>query len=213
MFSRYLSTEIVQRLVAAPDLVKLGGDKKLATVFFADIRGYTAFSEGKDPEFLIKILNEYFSEAVEVVVKHRGYIDKFIGDCIMAAWGVPLQTEEQDALSAVMCAMEIQQLASSTKRRFFKGEASGLKIGIGIHTGPLVAGNLGSARRMNYTVIGDTVNVASRMEGVAGPGEIIVTQETRNFLGDHFVLEKKKPVTVKGKSKPISIYSVLKRAD
>jgi class 3 adenylate cyclase/GAF domain-containing protein len=209
MFSRYLSSEVVQRLVMTPDLVKLGGDKKLATVFFADIRGYTSFSEGKDPEYLIQILNEYFTEAVEIVIKHRGYIDKFIGDCIMAAWGVPLQSEDKDALSAVSCALEIQQLTASKKRTFFKGSASKLKIGIGMHTGPLVAGNLGSSRRMNYTVIGDTVNVAARLEGVAAPGEIIITQETRDFLGDSFRLRKKKPVVVKGKSSPIPIYSVL----
>jgi len=212
MFSRYLSSEIVQQLVSAPDLVKLGGDKKLATVFFADIRGYTSFSEGKDPEYLITILNEYFSEAVEVVVRHRGYIDKFIGDCIMAAWGVPLQTEEQDAVAAVSCALEIQSLTSSPGRSFFQGEASALKIGIGMHTGPLVAGNLGSSRRMNYTVIGDTVNVAARLEGIAGPGEVIITQETRDFLADRFVLERRGPVRVKGKSQPIPIYAVLRTA-
>lgn len=212
MFSRYLSQEVVQRLVESPNLVKPGGDKKEATIFFADIRGYTSFSEGKDPEYIIKVLNDYFGEAVEIVVKHRGYIDKFIGDCIMAAWGVPLQTAEEDAYQAVSCALEIQQLVSSKKRTFFKGEASSLKIGIGMHTGPLVAGNLGSSRRMNYTVIGDTVNVAARLEGVAGPGEIIITDKTRKFIGSKFVLKKKKPVMVKGKSEPIHIYSVLKKA-
>ncbi len=212
MFSRYLSQEVVQRLVQSPKLVRPGGDKKEATIFFADIRGYTSFSEGKDPEYIIKILNEYFSEAVEVVIKHKGYIDKFIGDCIMAAWGVPLQTAEEDAFQAVSCALEIQELVASEKRTFFKGEASSLKIGIGMHTGPLVAGNLGSSRRMNYTVIGDTVNVAARLEGVAGPGEVIITETTKNFVGDRFVLEKRKPVKVKGKSEPIPIYSVLKKA-
>ncbi|RKX84424.1 MAG: guanylate cyclase [Spirochaetes bacterium] len=212
MFSRYLSQEVVQKLVESPNLVRPGGDKKEATIFFADIRGYTSFSEGKDPEYIVQVLNDYFGEAVEIVVKHRGYIDKFIGDCIMAAWGVPLQTAEEDAYEAVSCALEIQQLVASTKRTFFKGEASSLKIGIGMHTGPLVAGNLGSSRRMNYTVIGDTVNVAARLEGVAGPGEIIITDRTRQFIGDKFVLKKKKPVMVKGKSEPIHIYSVLKKA-
>jgi len=101
MFSRYLSQEIVQALMDQPHLVKPGGDKKEATILFADIRGYTTFSETKPPEYIIEMLNDYFSEAVEIVVNHRGYIDKFIGDAIMAAWGVPLQTEQEDAISAV----------------------------------------------------------------------------------------------------------------
>ncbi len=212
MFARYLSQEVVQQLVQQPNLVRPGGDKKEATIFFADIRGYTSFSEGKDPEYIIKVLNEYFSEAVELVIKHRGYIDKFIGDCIMAAWGVPLQTAEEDAIQAVSCALEIQELVASPNRKFFKGEASNLKIGIGMHTGPLVAGNLGSSRRMNYTVIGDTVNLAARLEGVAGPGEVIITETTKRLIEGYFEIEKRKPVRVKGKSQPIQIYNVLKKA-
>lgn len=212
MFSRYLSADLVQHLVDQPDLVRPFGAKKEATIFFADIRGYTSFSEGKDPEYIIEILNEYFQEAVEVVIRHQGFIDKFIGDCIMAAWGVPLQTVEEDAVNAVACAIEIQKLVDSTKRTFFKGKASKLKIGIGMHTGPLVAGNLGSVRRMDYTVIGDTVNIAARLEGVAKAGEVIITSETKKYLGDHFVLEKRDPVRVKGKARPLDIYAVLDQA-
>ena len=212
MFSRYLSAEVVRQLIESPDLVKLGGDKKEATIFFADIRGYTSFSEGKDPSYIVEVLNEYFSEAVEIVVKRKGYIDKFIGDCIMAAWGVPLQSVEEDAVLAVTCALEIQALVGSKERKFFRGEASRLKIGIGMHTGSLVAGNLGSSRRMNYTVIGDTVNVAARLEGVAGPGEVIITQRTREAIGDRFLLQPREPVTVKGKSEAIPIYRVLRKA-
>jgi adenylate cyclase len=211
MFSRYLSTEIVRTLMDTPDLVKPGGSKKEATIFFADIRGYTSFSEGRDPAYIIGVLNDYFSEAVEVVIRHRGYIDKFIGDAIMAAWGVPLQTVAEDAVQAVACSLEIQDLVRSKRRSFFKGDAANLKIGIGMHTGPIVAGNLGSSRRMNYTVIGDTVNVAARLEGVAGPDEVIITQTTRDYLGERFRLEERKPVRVKGKSQPLHIFRVLKQ--
>lgn len=211
MFSRYMSTEVVRSLMEAPELVKPGGDKKNATVFFADIRGYTSFSEGQEPEYIIEILNEYFSEAVEHVVESGGYIDKFIGDCIMAVWGVPLVSEEKDAINAVACALEIQQLIRSSTRRFWQKEASKLKVGIGINTGPLVAGNLGSQRRMDYSVIGDTVNLAARLEGVAKADEVIITQTTREYLGDHFKLEKRPAVRVKGKADPIQIYNVLKR--
>jgi len=212
MFARYMSKEVVQNLLETPELIKPGGAMRQATVFFADIRGYTSFSEGKDPQHIITVLNAYFGAAVEIVIKHRGYIDKFIGDCIMAAWGVPLQSEEEDAFHAVSCALEIQQLVASEKRKFFHGDAEHLKIGIGMHTGPLVAGNLGSSRRMDYSVIGDTVNVAARLEGVAKAGDVIITQNTTDLIGDAFKLKKLKPVNVKGKTEPIPIYRVLDKA-
>ena len=208
MFARYLSNDIVQSLVKSPDLVKPGGGTKHATVFFADIRGYTSFSEDKSPEYIIEVLNEYFTEAVEIVIKYGGYIDKFIGDCIMAAWGVPMVNETEDAIKAVSCAVEIQNLVNSTDRKFFQGKAAKLQVGFGMHTGDLVAGNLGSSRRMDYTVIGDTVNLAARLEGVSGAGEIIITEDTRQHLDDRFLIEPRKAVKVKGKVKPIKIYNV-----
>lgn len=211
MFSRYLSAEVVQHLMDSPDLVRLGGAGKKATVFFADIRGYTSFSEGRTPEYIVEVLNEYFSQAVEIVLKYKGFIDKFIGDCIMAAWGVPMTSEKEDAVNAVACALEIQKLIGDPKRTFFHGDAENLKVGIGMHTGYLVAGNLGSSRRMNYSVIGDTVNVAARLEGVAKAGEVILTEDTRKLLGDDFQLESREPVRVKGKVEPIHIYRAVKR--
>ncbi len=210
MFARYMSGEVLKSLMDSADQVHLGGDRKMATLFFADIRGYTSFSEGKEPEVIVDILNEYFTEAVEIVIKYNGYIDKFIGDCIMAAWGVPIVNEEKDAVAAVSCAVEIQELVRSTSRKFFKGIASGLKVGIGMHSGPLVAGNLGSQRRMDYSVIGDTVNIAARLEGVAAAGEVIITQKTRDLIGDHFKLKELQPVKVKGVEKPLHIFNVLK---
>jgi len=209
MFARYMSNEVITSIMEAPDSIKLGGDKREATVFFADIRGYTSFSEGRDPEVIVEILNEYFSEAVEYIVQHKGYIDKFIGDCIMAVWGVPMMPEEDDAIKAVSCAIAIQDLVRSSKRKFFYKEASHLRIGIGINTGPLVAGNLGSMQRMDYSVIGDTVNLAARLEGAAGADEIIISQATRDHIGDMFALEKRDAILVKGKEKPIQIYNVL----
>lgn len=208
MFSRYLSNDIINHLMEKPELVNPGGSKKNATVFFADIRGYTAFSETQDPENVIDILNEYFREAVEIVIEHGGYIDKFIGDCIMAAWGVPLSDEKEDAKRAVSCAIEIQKLVASKQRKFFRGAAEALKIGIGMHSGPLVAGNLGSSRRMDYSMIGDTVNLAARLEGVAGADEIIITDKTKILLDETFMLEKRTPVKVKGKKEAINIYNV-----
>ena len=211
MFARYMSADVLKNLMAAPEQVQLGGDKKDATIFFADIRGYTSFSEGKEPEYIIEVLNDYFSEAVEIVIKYNGYIDKFIGDCIMAAWGVPVVNGVKDAVSGVSCAVEIQELVKSKNRKFFKGKASHLKVGIGMHSGPLISGNLGSSRRMDYSVIGDTVNIAARLEGVAGAGEVIITEQTRDLIGDRFKLKELEPVKVKGKDKPLHIFSVLKQ--
>ena len=211
MFARYLSNELVESIMLQPELVRPGGDKKQATIFFADIRGYTSFSESKEPEYIIEVLNAYFTEAVEIIINHRGYIDKFIGDAIMAVWGVPLVTVEQDAINAVSCAVEIQARVQARDRVFFRGEANALKVGIGMHTGPLVAGNLGSARRMDYSVIGDTVNVAARLEGVAKGGDVIITESTRDLIGDRFKLQELEPVKVKGKERPIHIFRVIKR--
>jgi class 3 adenylate cyclase/PAS domain-containing protein len=209
MFARYMSQEVMASLMESPDNIKLGGDKRDATVFFADIRGYTSFSENHDPENIVEILNEYFSEAVEHVLKYKGYIDKYIGDCIMAVWGVPMMHGKDDAINAVSCAVAIQNLIRSTKRKIFRKEAKKLRVGIGINTGPLVAGNLGSMQRMDYSVIGDTVNLASRLESAAGPDEIIISQSTRDQLGEMFQLEKRDSIQVKGKEKPIQIYNVL----
>lgn len=210
MFSRYLSVDVVQHLMDSPGLIELGGSGKRATVFFADIRGYTSFSEGKTPEYIVEVLNEYFSEAVEVVLGYRGFIDKFIGDCIMAAWGVPMTSEEEDARNAVACALDIQKLIENPRRRFFRGEAEHLRVGIGVNTGYLVAGNLGSSRRMNYSVIGDAVNIAARLEGVAKAGEVIITESTKDLLGASFKVELRDAVMVKGKAEPIRIYRALK---
>ncbi|MCL2264460.1 MAG: PAS domain-containing protein [Treponema sp.] len=209
MFCRYMSNEVMEKLLESPDEINLGGDKRNATVFFADIRGYTSFSETRDPEEIIEILNEYFSEAVDHVVRFKGYIDKFIGDCIMAVWGVPMMHEKDDAFNAVSCALAIQETVRSAKRKFFRKRASNLRIGVGINTGPLVAGNLGSMQRMDYSVIGDTVNLAARLEGVAGPDEVIISRSTRNQLGDQFEYEERPAVRVKGKEKPVQIYNVL----
>ncbi len=209
MFASYLSEDIVSMLVEHPELVKPGGGSRNATVFFADIAGYTSFSEGKSPEYIVEVLNEFFEEAEPIVRKHKGYLDKYIGDCIMAVFGVPLDTGADDTIRAVRCAVDLQAIVNDPKRSFFKGAAENLRIQIGMHTGPLVAGNLGGSRRMDFTEIGDTVNVAARLEGVAGPGEIIISGDTRNDLGDAFELEKREAAKVKGKAKAITIYNVL----
>ncbi len=209
MFSRYLSEDIVHQLMLNPANVHLGGEKKDATIFFADICGYTSFSEGKEPEYIVEVLNEFFSVSLEVVIKYGGYIDKLIGDCIMAAFGVPMGKGDADAINAVSCAVEIQDLVRDKNRTFFKGQAEHLRLSIGMNSGPVIVGNLGSTRRMDYSVISDTVNVAARLEGVATADDIIISAATRDIIGDHFRLKELPPVKVKGKEKPITIFNVL----
>jgi adenylate cyclase len=209
MFSRYLSSDIVHQLMENPEFAALGGAKKEATIFFADICGYTSFSEGKEPEYIVEVLNEFFSVALEVVIKYQGYIDKLIGDCIMAAFGVPMPNGVQDSVNAVACAVEIQALVNDKKRKFFRGAAEHLKVSIGMNTGPVVVGNLGSSRRMDYSVISDTVNTAARLEGVATADDIIISATTRDAIGDRFKIKELPPVKVKGKEKPVPIFNVL----
>ena len=209
MFAAYLSEDIMRMLVEQPELVRPGGGMRTATIFFADIAGYTSFSEGRDPAVVVQVLNEFFEEAEPIVRRYRGYLDKYIGDCIMAVFGVPIENGPEDTVNAVGCAVELQELVGSTSRTFFRGEAEHLRIQIGMHTGPVVAGNLGGSRRMDFTEIGDTVNVAARLEGVAGPGEIIITEQTRGHLGDRFMVDPREPVKVKGKAEPIPIYNVI----
>jgi len=209
MFASYLSEDIVKMLVDHPELVKPGGGSRIATVFFADIAGYTSFSEGRNPEYIVQILNEFFEEAEPVVRKYKGYLDKYIGDCIMAVFGVPLDSGEADTINAVQCAVDLQELVNNPRRGFFTGDAENLRIQIGMHTGQLVAGNLGGSRRMDFTEIGDTVNVAARLEGVADPGEIIISDDTRQHLGDRFTLETRPPAQVKGKAQAIPIFNVV----
>ncbi len=209
MFSRYLSSDIVHQLMENPEFASLGGAKKDATIFFADICGYTSFSEGKEPEYIVEVLNEFFSVALEVVIKYQGYIDKLIGDCIMAAFGVPVPNGLSDAVNAVTCAVEMQAMVKDKQRQFFQGEAKHLKVSIGMNTGPVVVGNLGSSRRMDYSVISDTVNTAARLEGVAGANDIIISAATRDAVGDRFKIKELPPVKVKGKVKPVPIFNVL----
>ena len=149
MFSRYLSQDLVKNITENPRFGETRRRQEERHGFLRDITGYTAFSEGKDPEYIIEVLNAFFNEAVELIIDNHGYIDKFIGDCIMAAWGVPMKTEEEDAVMAVSTALRIHELVGSPDRSFFKGDAAKLKISIGMASGPLVAGNVGSSRRMD----------------------------------------------------------------
>jgi adenylate cyclase len=207
-FGKYMTDAVVDHLMAGK--VQLGGETLTATILFSDIRGFTAISEKMDAKQLVGLLNEYFTEMVDVVMREDGVVDKYIGDAIMAVFGAPV-AKPDSAISAVRAAVGMRHaLAELNKKLAARGEKQ-IETGIGIHTGEVVAGNIGSEKRMEYTVIGDTVNLASRLEsatkelGVA----ILIGQDTYDLVKDHFELRQVKEITVKGREQPVMTYEVL----
>ncbi|HEY0463502.1 MAG TPA: adenylate/guanylate cyclase domain-containing protein, partial [Polyangiaceae bacterium] len=207
-FSRLLSPNIAQRVLSGELEVKKGGQLVgECTVFNSDIRGFTPLSEGTRPEALVDLLNEYFEQMVEVLFKYEGTLDKFMGDGIMALWGAPV-AHPDDALRSVSCALEQMEALGKFNRLRIEGGSQPLAIGIGIHTGPLVAGYIGSSKALSYTVIGDTANTSARLCGVANSGQILVSEATLSKLNGKFVYEELPPAHLKGKEKPFRVFDV-----
>ncbi len=204
---RFLSPALVQQAAAGELDLKKGGSSVRATILFADIRGFTSLSETLPAEEVVSMLNEYFEEMVEVVFDYRGVLDKFIGDAVMALWGVPV-AGEGDAARATQAALEMQRRTAEFNARRVAAGRSPIAVGIGVNTGECVVGNMGSSRRLEYTVIGDAVNLASRLCDVAAGGEVIVSEDTAAALGDGFVLEALPEKQVKGKARPVPIHRV-----
>lgn len=190
----------------------LAGKRAKVTIFYSDIRGFTAMSEKLTPEAVYGQLNEYFEAMCEVIFKYGGYVDKFIGDCIMAVFSAP-NTTPDDARKAVEAALDQQEIIEMLAQRWREAGKPPLSVGMGINTGYVVMGNLGSQKRMNYTVIGDDVNIAARLYNVAKGGQIIISESTYDEVKDHFDFNELEPVTVKGKSAPLRTFEVLGRKD
>ncbi|MFZ5893234.1 MAG: adenylate/guanylate cyclase domain-containing protein [Myxococcota bacterium] len=207
-FSRLLSPNVAERVLSGELEVKKGGQLvKECTVFNSDIRGFTAMSEGSQPEMLVEMLNEYFELMVETVFKYEGTLDKFMGDGIMALWGAPV-VHPDDPLRCVSCAMEQMEVLGRFNRRRLENNQPLLAIGIGIHTGPLVAGYIGSSRALSYTVIGDTANTSARLCGIAAAGQVLVSEATLARLSGRFEVEELPPAQLKGKEKPFRVFDV-----
>jgi class 3 adenylate cyclase len=181
--SRYLSPDVVDLVVSNPGQLRLGGERREVTILFADVVGFTRLSESQPPEVIVALLNELFTFATEIIQRSGGIIDKFIGDCIMAVWGTP-QSRPDDALRAVQAAEQLRRWLEVGNRRWRERWGIEIQLAIGIHTGPAVAGNVGSEKRMEYTVIGDTVNVAARIESMAQAGQILVSETTRERIAE-----------------------------
>ncbi len=208
-FQNYVAPDVVNTMLQHPEKLRLGGEKREMTVLFSDIRGFTTLSEKLDPEVLVNLLHSYLNPMTEIVFKHRGTMDKYIGDAIMAIYGAPLPLAEH---AACACETALDMLATLTHlwddwRRQGLPE---LKIGIGINSGPMTVGNMGSERLFDYTVIGDNVNLASRLEGLNKyyGTAVLISEGTQKLLPPGFILREVDRVRVKGKDDPVSIFEL-----
>jgi adenylate cyclase len=209
LFGQYVSKDVYEQLVANPDLARLGGQRREMTVLFSDIRGFTTVSEKGQPEDIVKTLNEYFTRMVEIVFVNKGTLDKFVGDMVMALFGAPLD-DPKHAEHAVDAALEMIRELNRLNEKWTAEGRPALDIGIGISTGPMIAGNIGSEAIMSYTVIGDSVNLGARLESLNKEygTRIIISEATRAALPDRYVFRPLGDVVVKGKTKPVAIFEV-----
>ena len=206
-FKKYLPKRIVEKILTNPYNVRIESERRFVTILFGDISGFTALSERLDPEDVIKVINKYFTKMCRIVDKYGGDIDKFIGDAILVVFGAPV-AHEDDPERAIRAALEMQKAMDTIEPVYAKGEYVKVTMHIGINTGEIVALNMGVDDRMEYTVMGDNVNLTARLESVAQSGEIIIPDRTYKYVKDIFEFDVLDPVIVKGKKEPIPIYRV-----
>lgn len=205
---RYLPAELVDKVVRREQDMALGGARRNITVMFADVVEFTPLTEKLPPEQVVKILNELFTIVTEIVFRHAGTVDKFVGDCVMAIWGAPTPTEDH-AARAVEAAEEIISWLEVSNTSWEEKHGVTVKIAIGINTGEAVVGNVGSQSRMEYTAIGTTVNVAARLEAIARPQQILVSAQTATEAGEGFTFSPAGERNVAGHSEPLRLFEVV----
>jgi adenylate cyclase len=205
-FGKYVGSEVLEMIMADPENAWLKGRLSNASVLFTDIRGFTSYSEGRKPEAVVEALNEYFDIATRHIQEEGGYVDKFIGDAVMGVFGVPIHSKDH-AEKAVRAAMAMQVEFAEAGRKNKKGVLN--QVGIGINAGPVVSGNIGSQDKIEYTVIGDSVNVASRINSLAGSGETVISQSVLDAMGNGLKVHALPPQKVKGKSEALKVYKVM----
>jgi adenylate cyclase len=201
---------VVEEMLKNPDKLKLGGEKKDLTVLFSDIRGFTSISERMTPEGLVKFLNEYLTKMTDLVFKYDGLLDKYMGDAIMAIWGAPLDQPDHVRRACLTALDMVEELHRLQKKWSAEGMPF-LNIGIGVNAGPMVVGNMGSDRRFDYTVMGDSVNLGSRLEGLNKTygTNILASEMTFEKVKEEFLGRELDLVRVKGKDRPVKIYELL----
>jgi adenylate cyclase len=206
-FQRYFAPELAEEIAAERGTIRLGGDKRQVVVLFSDIRGFTALSEELPPDEIAALLNEYFTEMVEIVFEHGGTLDKFMGDAMMALWGAPVARAD-DADRAARAAVAMQREIARLNRRWSAAGRRTLAVGIGLNAGEAFAGNIGSDRRLEYTVLGDAVNTAALLCARAGAGEILAGEPVCRLLADPPPLTPLDPLPLKGKAQTVPVYRV-----
>ena len=209
-FARYVSQHVLEKIAKGKGSAKLEGEKRKVTVFFSDIRGFTHIAESMEPEKVVALLNEYFKIMLGIIFEHNGMMDKLIGDGIMAEFGVPLDDPEQEK-NAVITSIEMYRALYKLKEKWKSEGKPNIDIGIGIHTGEAIMGSVGSEQRMEYTAIGDTVNVASRLQQVSKEGKypIIISQSTFNAVKHDFNYRALGPQTLPGRDHPVEAYAII----
>jgi adenylate cyclase len=206
-FERYFAPNVAAEIAQQDAVVPLGGDRRPITILFSDIRGFTSMAESMGPDAIAQLLTEYFSEMVEIIFEHGGTLDKFVGDAIMALWGAPI-AHADDSDRALRAAVAMQRGIARLNERWVSAGRPEIGVGIGINYGEVFAGNIGSHRRLEYTVIGDAVNVAHRLCSEAGPGEILVSEAVCQVVRDHADYEYLPAMSLRGRTRSVQVYRV-----
>lgn len=214
IFGKYVSPIVIENLIKNPNLINLGGEKRDITIFFSDIRGFTTISEKLSPERLVQLLNEYLTEMTSIIIDNEGLVDKYMGDAIMAFWGAPMN-QPNHAYIACESSLKMIKKLKELQQTWEQKNIPSLNIGIGLNTGPAIVGNMGSEKRLDYTAMGDNVNLGSRLEGLNKTygTHIIISEYTYQEVKDTFICRKLDLVKVKGMEKAIHIFELITKKD
>ena len=206
-FGRYLSKKVVDEILESPNGQEIGGHRKSVTIMMSDLRGFTSLSEARDPEVMVRLLNRYLERMSKVIMEYDGMIDEFIGDAILTVFGVP-EEHDDDPVRAVACALSMQNALMELNDELMREGYPALEMGIGINTGSVIVGNIGSEIRMKYGIVGATVNIASRIESNTIGGQVLLGESTYNIVKELVAVDSPQTIMMKGLKKPLVMYSV-----
>jgi len=207
VLGRYVTDDVANHVLSHPEELHIGGERREVTILMSDLRGFTVMSDKLGPEKVVRILNHYLHYMVEIALKWGGTIDEIIGDALLIIFGAPVQTSDH-ARKAACCAIEMQQAMDELNQLLVKEDLAPIACGIGINTGEVVVGNIGSEKRMKYSVVGSPVNLTARIEAFTIGGQILASKQTCEQVGDELRMDGKLRVNMKGYSKPVSIYEI-----